>query len=74
MEHLVMSWLLDAAGVITQFFNWFQIVREAACKKFGQPYRSTLQANSNIAINEVNYIFFQNQDVGSAHLTDNTLK
>ena len=38
---------------------------------------STLQvkeANSNIAINEVNYILFQNQDIGLAHMTDNTLK
>ena len=42
-----------------------------------QKLGSTLQvreANSNIAINELNYILFQNQDVGSAHMTDNTLK
>ena len=43
----------------------------------GQKIGSTLQvreANSNIAINEVNYILFQNQDVGSALMTGNTLK
>ena len=42
-----------------------------------QKIGSTLQvreANSNVAINYVNYILFQNQDVGSAHMTDNTLK
>ena len=42
-----------------------------------QKIGSTLQvreANSNVAINDVNYILFQNQDVGSAHMTDNTLK
>ena len=32
------------------------------------------EANSNIAINEVNYILFKNQDLGSALMTDNTLK
>ena len=42
-------------------------------QKFGSTLR-VREANSNIAINEVNYILFQNQDVGSAHMTDNTLK
>ena len=32
------------------------------------------EANSNITINEVNYILLKNQDVGSALMTDNTLK
>ena len=42
-----------------------------------QKIGSTLQVrevNSNVAINEVNYTFFQNHNVGSAHMTDNTLK
>ena len=42
-----------------------------------QKIESTLQvrqAKCNIAINEVNYILFQNQDVGWAHMTDDTSK
>ena len=38
-----------------------------------QKIGSTLQVrevNSNIAVNEVNYILFQNQDVGLTHMTD----
>ena len=42
-----------------------------------QKIGSTLQvgeANCNKAENLGNYILFQNQDVGSAQMTDNTLK
>ena len=42
-----------------------------------QKIGSTLQvreANSNVAISEVNYILFQNHNFGSVHMTDNTLK
>ena len=44
-----------------------------------QKIGSTLQvreANSNVAyfIYEVNYTLFQNHNVGSAHMTNNTLK
>ena len=41
-----------------------------------QKIGSTVQvreANSNIAINEVSYILFQNQHVGSAHMSDTTI-
>ena len=50
-----------------------------SCSQGGsiQKIESTIQfreANYNIAINDVNYILFQNQDVGSTYMTDNTLK
>ena len=48
------------------------LVREAACKETGS--LQVRETNSNTAIIEENYILFQNQDVGMAHMTSNTYK
>ena len=48
------------------------LVREAACKETGS--LQVTETNSNTAIIEENYILFQNQDVGMAHMTSNTYK